>query len=214
MKVPISFVLSFQADLYTSCMLGGLCPLIYLCFSIKKKILLHTNDSHLNVCPNFLCSISIFQGINCVMILIIRRCNCGNHDCLRISTQTIFKNPSQFAAKTRHQLQCWRGFHITAITIQIPITIRNICKTLFLLFAQSIDAVCQSKKRTINIGSISQLLTTTMCFRSSFTASNHFYGSTHTIYLKYDTKTVERWGTKNKANELTCQQDPQVQVFL
>ena len=27
----------FEADLYTSCMLGGLCPLIYLCYLSKKK---------------------------------------------------------------------------------------------------------------------------------------------------------------------------------
>lgn len=102
----------------------------------------------------------------------------------------------------------------TTITIQIPITIRDISKALFLLFSQSIDAVCQSKKWTINICSISQLLTTTICFRSSFTAWNPFYGSTHTIYFKYNTKPVERWETKNKATELTCRQDPQVQVFL
>lgn len=57
-------------------------------------------ESNLNVCLNLLCTVSIFQCINSVMILIIHRRYCCDHNRLRISTQTIFKNPCQFALET------------------------------------------------------------------------------------------------------------------
>ena len=56
-------------------------------------------DSHLNVCLYFLCPVSILQGIHSVVILTVCRGYCGNHDCLRIATQTIFKYTCQFAAR-------------------------------------------------------------------------------------------------------------------
>lgn len=52
----------------------------------------------------------------------------------------------------------------------VPVAIRNVRKTLFVLLAQGIDAIRQSKKWTVNIGSISKLLAVTICFRGPFTA--------------------------------------------
>lgn len=59
------------------------------------------------MCLNFLCSVSIFQRVNSVMVLNTRRGYGSNHDCLRITAQTIFKYPCQFAEIEGHKLHYW-----------------------------------------------------------------------------------------------------------
>lgn len=114
--------------------------------------------------------------------------------------------------KPCHEISLQEAFKAQAtVTVKIPITVRNICKALLLLFSQSIDAVCQSKKWTINVGSISKLLASTVCLRSPFTTQFKLIMFL-TFYIGWKQMTGIMIADKSFKHLSTCQQDQLMQA--
>jgi hypothetical protein len=84
----------------------------------------------LNLHLDIFSPIGILESIDGLLVLISRRTDSSNHDCLAVTSERVFEHSCQLTVSEWHK------------------------RSLFVLVSESVNTICQSKKRCVDFGSL------------------------------------------------------------